>query len=161
MLFVAALIAIGSPFTSAFEVVLSEPVFYTSEEETALRAPIAPIIVPERYEEEPVELFDADSPTSTLLYFTDLYGVNYALAHRIIQCESRWYADAVNPTSGASGYWQFLHSTWGRTMFRMKLSPDSDILDPVLNIQAGAWLLATDGVTHWLESKPCWHKLWS
>lgn len=61
------------------------------------------------------------------------------LAECIIFRESRGYAGAVNPRSGASGLGQFLRSTWLSTpQGRAGLS----VFDPVANRSAVLWMLS-------------------
>lgn len=71
------------------------------------------------------------------IYFTEDL-VQEALA--IIQCESRGNTDAVNPTSGASGLFQFLESTWSWASVEAGF-PGSSRFDPEANVAAAAWLV--------------------
>ncbi len=64
--------------------------------------------------------------------------VQEALA--IIQCESRGNTDAVNPTSGASGLFQFLESTWSWASVEAGF-PGASRFDPEANTAAAAWLV--------------------
>ena len=104
--------------------------------------------------DEPKEL----DPEELVEYFSEMYGADAELAKRIINCESGWHRTIANPQPTASGYFQFLNSTWSNTISRMDLPPDTDKHDPVISIQAGVWLLAEDGVRHWLESEYCWNR---
>lgn len=104
--------------------------------------------------EHPKEL----NPEELVEYYSEMYGANPSLAKRIVQCESGWNRTIANPQPTASGYFQFLNSTWHSTMIRMGLPTSTDKHDPVISIQAGVWLLAEDGSRHWLESKPCWNR---
>lgn len=63
--------------------------------------------------------------------------VEEALA--IMQCESRGNPNAVNPTSGASGLFQFLESTW---LWASPLAGygGASRFDPVANTASAAWL---------------------
>lgn len=91
--------------------------------------------------------------------YAELYGASPSTAKAIIMCESEWRRTAKNPGSSASGYFQFLDSTWEYTMIRMDLPTDTSKVDPIISIQAGVWLLAHEGSRHWNESKDCWSKL--
>lgn len=71
------------------------------------------------------------------VYFPDDL-VQEALA--IIQCESRGNTDAVNPTSGASGLFQFLESTWSWASVEAGFGGTSRF-DPEANIAVAAWLV--------------------
>ncbi len=64
--------------------------------------------------------------------------VQEALA--IIQCESRGNTDAVNPTSGASGLFQFLESTWSWASVEAGFGGSSRF-DPEANVASAAWLV--------------------
>ena len=88
-------------------------------------------------------------------------GVSPTLAKAIAQCESGLKQGVKNKGSSASGVFQFLNSTWNDTLKRMNLPPTLDVFDAGSNILAGIWLLKTDGVRHWLESKPCWSKVYT
>ncbi len=63
--------------------------------------------------------------------------VEEALA--IMQCESSGNPNAVNPTSGASGLFQFLESTW---LWASPLAGyrGASRFDPVANVASAAWL---------------------
>jgi len=65
-------------------------------------------------------------------------------AINVAYCESRYHPNSVNSTSGASGLFQFLPSTWGGTPWASQ-SP----FDPVANAQAAAWLYKTYGPGRW------------
>lgn len=65
-------------------------------------------------------------------------------ALRIAYCESRYHPNSVNTSSGASGLFQFLPSTWGGTPWAGQ-SP----FDPVANAQAAAWLYSHYGPGRW------------
>jgi hypothetical protein len=65
-------------------------------------------------------------------------------AINVAYCESRYHPNSVNSTSGASGLFQFLPSTWGGTPWASQ-SP----FDPVANAQAAAWLYSHYGPGRW------------
>ena len=65
-------------------------------------------------------------------------------ALRIAYCESRYHPNSVNTSSGASGLFQFLPSTWGGTPWGGQ-SP----FDQVANAQAAAWLYSHYGPGRW------------
>jgi hypothetical protein len=65
-------------------------------------------------------------------------------AMRVAWCESRYHPNSVNSSSGASGLFQFLPSTWGGTPWASQ-SP----FDPVANAQAAAWLYNRYGPGRW------------
>jgi Transglycosylase SLT domain len=65
-------------------------------------------------------------------------------AMRIAYCESRYHPNSVNSSSGASGLFQFLPSTWSGTPWASQ-SP----FDPVANANAAAWLYSHYGPGRW------------
>lgn len=65
-------------------------------------------------------------------------------AINVAYCESRYHPTSVNTSSGASGLFQFLPSTWSGTPWAAK-SP----FDPVANAQAAAWLYSHYGPGRW------------
>lgn len=68
--------------------------------------------------------------------------VSWAL--RVARCESGYNPNAVNASSGASGLFQFLRSTWALTPYA-----GSSIFDPVANAHAAAWLYSHSGPGNW------------
>jgi hypothetical protein len=66
-------------------------------------------------------------------------------AFNVAYCESRYHPNSVNSSSGASGLFQFLPSTWAFTPQHAQ-SP----FDPVANSQAAAWLYHRDGPSQWV-----------
>ncbi len=65
-------------------------------------------------------------------------------AVNVAYCESRYHPNSVNSSSGASGLFQFLPSTWAFTPEHA-----SSPFDPVANAQAAAWLYQRDGPSQW------------
>jgi hypothetical protein len=65
-------------------------------------------------------------------------------AMNVAYCESRYHPTSVNTSSGASGLFQFMPSTWSGTPWHAQ-SP----FDPVANAQAAAWLYHTYGPQRW------------
>ena len=68
--------------------------------------------------------------------------VTWAL--RVAWCESRYHPNSVNSSSGASGLFQFMPSTWAGTPWASQ-SP----FDPVANANAAAWLYSHYGPGRW------------
>jgi len=66
-------------------------------------------------------------------------------AMNVAWCESRYHPNSVNSSSGASGLFQFLPSTWAFTPYANH-SP----FDPQYNALAAAWLYARDGPSQWV-----------
>jgi len=65
-------------------------------------------------------------------------------AINVAYCESRYHPNSVNSSSGASGLFQFMPSTWSGTPWASQ-SP----FDPVANAQAAAWLYSHYGPGRW------------
>jgi hypothetical protein len=63
---------------------------------------------------------------------------------RIGFCESTYNPDAVNPSSGTEGLFQFQPSTWAETP-----EAASSPFDPAANAQAAAWLFTNVGPNQW------------
>ncbi|HVH63316.1 MAG TPA: transglycosylase SLT domain-containing protein [Candidatus Dormibacteraeota bacterium] len=81
----------------------------------------------------------------------DIYDAFQPLGDRAVQwavnvayCESRYHPNSVNSSSGASGLFQFLPSTWAFTPYA-GYSP----FDPKYNSLAAAWLYQRDGPSQW------------
>ena len=86
------------------------------------------------------ELAPSSKPSQASLSSSS--SVSSALERRadcIIWRESRGYAGAVNPRSGASGLGQFLPSTWRTTP---QGRAGQSVFDPVANRQAVIWMLS-------------------
>lgn len=69
-------------------------------------------------------------------------------ARRVMGCESGGNPDAVNPTSGASGLFQFLPSTWSWASEAAGWGGSSPF-DPPANVAAAAWLHEAIGPSQW------------
>ena len=68
-------------------------------------------------------------------------------ALRVAKCESNYNPYAVNRSSGASGLFQFLPSTWASSPYHAQ-SP----FDPTANAKAAAWLYQRSGAGQWVCS---------
>lgn len=66
-------------------------------------------------------------------------------AVNVAYCESRYHPNSVNSSSGASGLFQFLPSTWAFSPYAAQ-SP----FDPKYNALAAAWLYGRDGPSQWV-----------
>lgn len=76
--------------------------------------------------------------------FASLGSAAQQWALRVAKCESNYNPYAVNRSSGASGLFQFLPSTWAATPQRAQ-----SVFDPVANAQAAAWLYQRYGPSQW------------
>ncbi len=65
-------------------------------------------------------------------------------AVNVAYCESRYHPNSVNTSSGASGLFQFLPSTWAFTPYA-----SYSVFDPKYNALGAAWLYARDGPSQW------------
>jgi transglycosylase-like protein with SLT domain len=77
--------------------------------------------------------------------FTPLGDRAVQWAFNVAWCESRYHPTSVNTSSGASGLFQFLPSTWAFTPEHA-----SSPFDPVANALAAAWLYNRDGPSQWV-----------
>ena len=77
--------------------------------------------------------------------FSPLGADSVRWAMRVAWCESRYHPNSINTSSGASGLFQFLPSTWSGTPWHAQ-SP----FDPVANAQAAAWLYNRYGPGRWV-----------
>ena len=68
-------------------------------------------------------------------------------ALRVAKCESGYNPNAVNPSSHASGLFQFIPSTWASTP---QAKAGKSVFDPVANAQAAAWLYQRQGSRPWV-----------
>ena len=78
-------------------------------------------------------------------------GIPWAARHlaRIAWCESKWLPGAYNRSSGASGVFQFLPSTWAWAS-RAAGWPGSSPFDAVANVFSAAYLYRVGGPRHWV-----------
>jgi len=89
------------------------------------------------------------TPTEIIKYYCNLYDVDYNLALKIAQCESGLNSLAKNPTSSASGIFQFIASTWARNC-------EGNVFNADNNISCAIRLLGEGGINHWNASRYCW-----
>ena len=68
-------------------------------------------------------------------------------ALRVAKCESGYNPNAINPSSHASGLFQFLPSTWASTP---QAKAGKSVFDPVANAQGAAWLYQRWGPGQWV-----------
>lgn len=75
------------------------------------------------------------------------WGLDSRQMLRVAWCESRWNPGAQS-RAGAAGVFQFIPSTWHLASEAVNMSYASPY-DPVANIEAASWLMATQGPRHW------------
>jgi len=88
--------------------------------------------------------------------YAEQYGVDYNLMSTIIACESGYNQYAKNKYSTASGYGQFIASTWRSTMRSMGRDVNTSPFEGEINIEATAYVLSVQGTRPWNASKGCW-----
>ena len=86
--------------------------------------------------------------------YAEAFGADAELALRIVRCESGFNPDAQNPTSSASGLFQFINSTWESQSQKYGVSTEKN--DPYGQIEVATRMLADGGKSHWLASAGCW-----
>ena len=68
---------------------------------------------------------------------------------RVAYCESRYNPGAYNASSGASGLFQFLPSTWAANSVRAGLAGAS-VFDPVASANVAAWMFVRGQAGQWV-----------
>ncbi len=124
-----------APAEETTEVPTEEPADVATEVPTEEPATEVPTEEPA---EPPVDGSDGytDDEIIQIIYAAaDQYGQPREDMLRVARCESVLDPNAVNPSSNASGLFQFLPSTWQTTPYA-----DQDIFDPVANAEAAAWM---------------------
>jgi len=79
--------------------------------------------------------------------FAPLGAAAQSWALRVAKCESNYNPYAVNRSSGASGLFQFLPSTWAGSPYHAE-----SVFDPSANAHAAAWLYQRSGPSQWVCS---------
>jgi uncharacterized protein YraI len=106
----------------------------------------APTEEPAPPAEEPAAPPSGDDDIVSIIYAAaDAYGQPREDMLRVATCESNLVPTAVNPSSQASGLFQFLPSTWETTPYA-----DQDIFDPVANANAAAWMWDNGRRNEWV-----------
>lgn len=91
------------------------------------------------------------------------FGVDPNLMVRIARCESglRWWKK--NPSSTASGLFQYLNTTWERARWRLyergidqRPYEEWDKWDPIAASRITANVISEGGLSWWNESRRCW-----
>lgn len=116
----------------------------------------------------PVQVEKEMSVDEYVHFLAKLYKVNEVLARSIIGCESQWKADAVHENwryKIVDGF-KIRDYVWSRDRSYFQLNDyyqaapmaarGWDILDWRDNLQAGFYLLKTQGTQPWLASVGCW-----
>ncbi len=76
------------------------------------------------------------------------WGADPSQLLRVAYCESRYNPSAYNPSSGASGLFQFLASTWAANSVRAGYGGAS-VFDPVANANTAAYMFAHSQAGQW------------
>lgn len=76
---------------------------------------------------------------------------------RIAFCESKNNPNAKNPTSTASGRFQFLRSSWAYYgMQKWGTLEGKSVFDYNDNTELAYWVYEREGTGPWEESRHCW-----
>ena len=76
------------------------------------------------------------------------WGADETQLLRVSYCESRYNPNAYNASSGASGLFQFIASTWAPNSIRAGYSGAS-VFDPVANANTAAYMFANQQARQW------------
>lgn len=76
------------------------------------------------------------------------WGADETQLLRVAYCESRYNPNAYNASSGASGLFQFLASTWAANSVRAGYAGAS-VFDPVANANTAAYMFAAGQARQW------------
>lgn len=90
--------------------------------------------------------------------YANQYSVDMKTMTAIIGCESGYNQFAKNRSSTASGYGQFLASTWKSAMRAMGRDVNTSPFDAEANIEATAFVLQQQGTRPWAASRSCWSR---
>lgn len=115
-------------------------------------------IVVARSGERAATISNLDEAIAKTHLYANQYGVDPKLMTAIISCESGYNPNAKNKNSTASGYGQFLSSTWRSTMRAMGKDVNTSPFDAETNLEATAFLLKQQGSRPWNSSAACWTK---
>jgi uncharacterized protein YraI len=110
------------------EVPTEAPATEVPTEAPATEAPTEPVV-------DGSDGYTEDEIIQIIYAAADQYGQPREDMLRVARCESVLDPNAVNPSSNASGLFQFLPSTWATTPYA-----EQDIFDPVANAEAAAWM---------------------
>jgi hypothetical protein len=111
-------------------------------------------IYAQEYSESDSGVIQYDAFLPAVAYPTAQFAIS-ALVYRIIQCESDWNNDAINASSDAVGYGQFIPST--QKYVQEKWGIKLNFNDPQDNLYATQRLLEEEGCRPWRASASC-HK---
>jgi hypothetical protein len=76
------------------------------------------------------------------------HGADATQLLRVAYCESRYNPSAYNRSSGASGLFQFIATTWAANSVRAGYAGAS-VFDPVANANTAAWMFARQQAGQW------------
>jgi muramidase (phage lysozyme) len=87
-------------------------------------------------------------------HYSVQYGISADLPLRIARCESNFRWDAKNPSSTASGVFQFLSSTWATKPLAQQ---GASVFNADANVHTAIWLMSLGKTSMWNSSKSCWN----
>jgi len=96
-------------------------------------------------------------PYGSIRHWSELYGIDSALAIAIATCESELNPKARNPNSTAKGLFQFLDGSWRfYGLLKWGTLKGKSVLNYEDNAELGVWVIANYGTSPWKSSKSCW-----
>jgi soluble lytic murein transglycosylase-like protein len=96
------------------------------------------------------------TPTTTaglIAHYGDKWSVDERLMLRIAQAESGLDPGAKNPTSSASGVYQWIASSWKSICQPLGFE---DVFNASENIECAAMTIKNGGISHWDASRFAW-----
>lgn len=108
---------------------------------------------------EPISLPDPPSRTipNIIAGAARMYGVDAATMTRVAFCESGLRPGAVNRSSGATGLFQWIDSSWIANVRRGGFPYTiADRTDPAASSVVTAYVISRQGLRDWEASKGCW-----
>ena len=86
-------------------------------------------------------------------HYSLVYEVNADLMVAIAKAESNLITTAKNPTSSASGLYQWIASSWNSVCKPLGFQ---DVFNPKENIECAVITVKNGGLRHWNESRSIW-----
>lgn len=102
--------------------------------------------------EAPESLIEHEKPKDVkglIIYYSELYNIDYRVPMEIASAESSFNPLAKNKHSTASGVFQFIKSTWAHYC-------EGDVFDADANIHCAVRMISEGGIRHWDASKHIW-----
>jgi hypothetical protein len=97
--------------------------------------------------------YTRDEVVELIKSYSAFYGISPDTSLRIAKCESGFNQAAKNPSSSASGVFQYLRGTWSNTE---EGKAGISVFDADANVRAAVRHIATKGTSPWNASIHCW-----